>query len=607
MSFFAKLAVLISANTAEFKAGLDDANKSAKKFEAEQKKAMREAAKAAKELEGALKTTAQVAAAAALAIGGALRWADEIADTADAFDVTVSSLLSMRDALAMAGGKVDNFGTMLQKLSNEAQAAREGTDKARASFEKLGITGKEVEESAPDELFARVAEALSKIEDPIARNAAAFDLLGKAAKGVDWKEYWKNYSSGKATTEGVSQAIEEGAKAWDNLGAAGRAALEGILVLVKPFTAFINFMADKLREGKQKPLPGSLFDLEMGGTGNLENAGPGTPPAAAQAAASKKEGGYKKPPSSEAGFPAATQAVREQTDELVRQVSVMIKREEMQSKFIAMTKNQRELAEAVFKIEEDRDKLIANAEKEIAIEQKREKINTEKVKALQDQIETIKYAKEVEIEAISSIIQKRQEEQQTFEYGWNKAFRQYAEDAQNYSRIGEQAFNSVISNMDMALTEFTTKGSFNFKKLTGSILQDLIRIQLRMQMMQLFGMAFNKGRLLLGSFGFGTGIGYGSQDYGLAFADGGQPPVNQPVLVGEQGPELFVPRSPGTVIPNQQLSSYMGNQPQIVYNGPYIQNMSAIDTQSATQFLAANKQAVWAANQSASRGIPTSR
>jgi hypothetical protein len=48
-------------------------------------------------------------------------------------------------------------------------------------------------------------------------------------------------------------------------------------------------------------------------------------------------------------------------------------------------------------------------------------------------------------------------------------------------------------------------------------------------------------------------------------------------------------------------------QPSITYNGPYIAQMSAIDTQSATQFLAKNKNAVWAANQTAQRSLPQSR
>jgi hypothetical protein len=31
--------------------------------------------------------------------------------------------------------------------------------------------------------------------------------------------------------------------------------------------------------------------------------------------------------------------------------------------------------------------------------------------------------------------------------------------------------------------------------------------------------------------------------------DGGRPYANEPVIVGEQGPEVFVPDQPGTVVP----------------------------------------------------------
>jgi phage-related minor tail protein len=42
------------------------------------------------------------------------------------------------------------------------------------------------------------------------------------------------------------------------------------------------------------------------------------------------------------------------------------------------------------------------------------------------------------------------------------------------------------------------------------------------------------------------------------FADGGIPPIGVPSLVGERGPELFVPRSGGYVVPNHQLSGAAG-------------------------------------------------
>lgn len=40
----------------------------------------------------------------------------------------------------------------------------------------------------------------------------------------------------------------------------------------------------------------------------------------------------------------------------------------------------------------------------------------------------------------------------------------------------------------------------------------------------------------------------------LGFADGGRPPVGVPSLVGERGPELFVPDRGGTIVPNHALS-----------------------------------------------------
>jgi len=48
------------------------------------------------------------------------------------------------------------------------------------------------------------------------------------------------------------------------------------------------------------------------------------------------------------------------------------------------------------------------------------------------------------------------------------------------------------------------------------------------------------------------------------FADGGRPPVNRPSIVGEKGPELFVPRSSGNIIPNNKLGG--GNTNNVVVN-----------------------------------------
>ena len=74
---------------------------------------------------------------------------------------------------------------------------------------------------------------------------------------------------------------------------------------------------------------------------------------------------------------------------------------------------------------------------------------------------------------------------------------------------------------------------------------------------QLGGMFLNRG---IGSFKNADGTG-GSGFLGM-FANGGRPPVGRPSIVGERGPELFVPDRAGTIIPNNQL----GGSTSVVVN-----------------------------------------
>lgn len=55
---------------------------------------------------------------------------------------------------------------------------------------------------------------------------------------------------------------------------------------------------------------------------------------------------------------------------------------------------------------------------------------------------------------------------------------------------------------------------------------------------------------LIGDSGLLDGIG---DFFGGFFADGGRPPLGKVSVVGEDGPELFVPDAAGTIVPNSQL------------------------------------------------------
>jgi phage-related minor tail protein len=172
---------------------------------------------------------------------------------------------------------------------------------------------------------------------------------------------------------------------------------------------------------------------------------------------------------------------------------------------------------------------------------------------------------------------------------------------------------AVFSSMTQAIQAFLITGKFNFKNFALSVVASLISIQAQMAAMAAMrglGSIFGMLSPAYGSATEGSSNFIGpllSQAGGTPMASGGFTAEGVPHLVGENGPELFVPNGAGTIIPNQRMNSSINNQPQVVYNGPYIAQMNAMDTQSATQFLAKNKMAIWSANQSASRSIPVSR
>ena len=163
---------------------------------------------------------------------------------------------------------------------------------------------------------------------------------------------------------------------------------------------------------------------------------------------------------------------------------------------------------------------------------------------------------------------------------------------------------AVFTSMTQAIQAFLITGKLSFKDFALSVIGNLLQIQAQYMAMaamrglgSLFG-GMSAGPEPLGMFG---GAGFTPMAAG-GFTSGGMPH-----LVGENGPELFVPRGAGTIIPNQRMNDYAGGGAQTVFNGPYIANMQAIDTQSGVQFLAKNKMTIWSMNQSANRSIPAGR
>tara|TARA_R110002167_G_scaffold143958_2_gene333674 strand:- start:27982 stop:31008 length:3027 start_codon:yes stop_codon:yes gene_type:complete len=102
----------------------------------------------------------------------------------------------------------------------------------------------------------------------------------------------------------------------------------------------------------------------------------------------------------------------------------------------------------------------------------------------------------------------------------------------------EGAANSLavnaFANAEDALVSFVTTGEADFKKFTESLLADIAKLLIKQALLAAFG----------GGGGAGGAVG---ALFGGGKAEGGPVDSNQAFLVGEEGPELFVPPGAGNI------------------------------------------------------------
>jgi lambda family phage tail tape measure protein len=124
----------------------------------------------------------------------------------------------------------------------------------------------------------------------------------------------------------------------------------------------------------------------------------------------------------------------------------------------------------------------------------------------------------------------------------------------------QQVVDIVARSMEDAFARFVETGKFNFKDFTRSILNDLAKIIFRLMVLQpLLGGGSGGGGGLLGNI-IGSVMGSLGGAPIPALASGGPVTAGKPHLVGEKGPELFVPKTPGQIIANGAPMPSMGGE-----------------------------------------------
>ena len=643
-----RLGVVLGLDSAEFVRGIDGASK---KLDAFAEKAV-----SAGRVAGAALVAASVAA---------LRYADDIYDVAKANDVAVDSIVKLKVALSQSGGQAQDASKFMSSFTMYVDKAATGTFEAQKNFAKLGISLKDIGTLSMDKIFAKTVESISQINDPVTRNAKAIEMFGKAAKGVDMIGFAEEMANAAKVSQETAKGIEQAGKFFDLMDRMAHKTGMTLTEVLAPSLSKVNSLLDGFLN-KNVSLIDSIHDAyNLLAPGMIRER---LPLFMKKTPGGQRITPFEMPDEqlreTEVGVDPKQQAALAKQQTALAKIAKEIKdRQEYHNKLIeenirknkqlydkewdALTKKhsmlediqkQQDAADLSLKqqqrmqlnqLDYDRQILLLNTQnkdlkayeltyaKDILtiraqyLEQENQINSNEalgeeyKRQALEQNIvlrdKSIAQARE-------ALDIARQESEGSFQKGFGKGFDEFIRNMPNQLELGRQAFNSLFGSMDAALENFVRNGKFNFGDFTRSVLQNMILIQARAQMMSMM-----KG--VWSMFGGGTpsvslGEAYGGGTagaVGFSHANGGSPTVGVPNLVGERGPELFIPSQSGMIIPNNNLASAMGGGQTINYNGPYIANMSAIDTQSGAQFLAKNKQAVWATYQSANRSVPVTR
>jgi len=230
------------------------------------------------------------------------------------------------------------------------------------------------------------------------------------------------------------------------------------------------------------------------------------------------------------------------------------------------------------------------------------------ISATQKQLE----ATDTAAQALIRIRQQVLDTQRTFSYGWEKAYTDYLDQTRNFASTASTLFNKFTTGLEDAFVKFAKTGKLTFKDLVNTMVEELLRAQIRQLIANMFPTGGGGGGGLAGILGGLIGGGSRSQPQQnsgggildslfngvksiFGFANGGYPPMGQPYIVGENGPELRVDSTAGQIIPLNGLGT------NVTYN------INAVDAASFQALVARDPGFIYAVSEQGRRSLPGTR
>lgn len=104
---------------------------------------------------------------------------DKVAKLSKAFDVSAESLQKLGGVAELSGASMDDVARALKFMSQSAFAAGQKGGVLAPIFASIGVSLEDLKKNSPEDLFIKIADGLSKIENPVTRTALGVQFFGR--------------------------------------------------------------------------------------------------------------------------------------------------------------------------------------------------------------------------------------------------------------------------------------------------------------------------------------------------------------------------------------------------------------------------------------------
>lgn len=233
----ASLIVAVEANTVKLETGikgiqgtLDTAGSVASKF-------------------GSILAGAFSVAAVTSAIKSYADFTGKLTDLSAKTGIGVEALQRLRFAAEQNGGSLEMVTTAVSKLGANLAG---GNKSALGALDALGLSFTQIRDMQPDQAFTTIADAITKIHDPMAQSKLAMDLFGKAgATLLPMMKGNLSETADAANRLGIvlsSEAVAAGDKFGDTMGALSLVGQSVIHQVLEPMIPVLTVVAQWIGE-----------------------------------------------------------------------------------------------------------------------------------------------------------------------------------------------------------------------------------------------------------------------------------------------------------------------------------------------------------------------